>query len=379
MTDKNTASSAPSGEALDINDDGHFAGLLGNMHPLSKQCAIDFVNTWAHGQLTKVAAAAGEVLATTASERAVELLPVGTLAWALIAANGNIIIWSRNRSTVERYSSRYPEATLTPIIGASPAATTASASIEGLTSYTGDAIKVFKVFGDTAFYKKSDVERVLSSYSPAPSRDAAPLDGLRAAAAAVVERWDSPKWKDEPHTAVFIDRLRAALAQQSAERADRIRNTDHVGRNLDGVPQPYAGAIVLLETIAECGALAFVGEQRTPMSETCTRFANDLRTVAGRRAAETGAGAAAEDAARLDWSKKPPTEQGDYWHWTGDVDHAPIIYHVMWSGSANKCFLSIGQYDIKEAIWCDKYGGWWKLIQQPAHPGDAPAGEKGKA
>lgn len=35
---------------------------------------------------------------------------------------------------------------------------------------------------------------------------------LHAAAAAVVARWDSPKWKDEPHTAVFIDRLRKALS-----------------------------------------------------------------------------------------------------------------------------------------------------------------------
>lgn len=37
-------------------------------------------------------------------------------------------------------------------------------------------------------------------------------ESLREAAQAVVDRWDSPKWKDEPHTAVFIVRLRAALA-----------------------------------------------------------------------------------------------------------------------------------------------------------------------
>lgn len=49
-----------------------------------------------------------------------ELLTVGTLAWALIATNGNIIIWSRNRSTVEGYCSRYPNAVMTPIIGAAP-------------------------------------------------------------------------------------------------------------------------------------------------------------------------------------------------------------------------------------------------------------------
>lgn len=35
---------------------------------------------------------------------------------------------------------------------------------------------------------------------------------LRAAAAAVVARWDSPKWKDEAPTADFIARLRRALS-----------------------------------------------------------------------------------------------------------------------------------------------------------------------
>lgn len=38
------------------------------------------------------------------------------------------------------------------------------------------------------------------------------LDGLREAAQAVVDRWDTPLWKDVPATAVYIADLRAALA-----------------------------------------------------------------------------------------------------------------------------------------------------------------------
>lgn len=38
-------------------------------------------------------------------------------------------------------------------------------------------------------------------------------DELRAAAQAVVDRWDTPAWKDVPHTAEYISRLRAALAK----------------------------------------------------------------------------------------------------------------------------------------------------------------------
>lgn len=87
--------------------------------------------------------------------------------------------------------------------------------------------------------------------------------------------------------------------------------------------------------------------------------------------AATGKAAAAKDAEQ--WTKTPPTEQADYWHWNDDPDHAPMIYHVMWSGTAKKCFVSMGQYDIDEAIWCDNFGGWWLKIEQPSIPSDRAA------
>lgn len=37
------------------------------------------------------------------------------------------------------------------------------------------------------------------------------IDPLRAAAQAVVERWDTPAWKDVAATATYINRLREAL------------------------------------------------------------------------------------------------------------------------------------------------------------------------
>jgi hypothetical protein len=39
---------------------------------------------------------------------------------------------------------------------------------------------------------------------------------LREAAQAVVDRWDTPKWKDAPHTAEYINRLRRELAAAQA-------------------------------------------------------------------------------------------------------------------------------------------------------------------
>ena len=39
------------------------------------------------------------------------------------------------------------------------------------------------------------------------------MSDLRKAAQALVVRWDTPAWKDAPHTGQYIDALRAALAQ----------------------------------------------------------------------------------------------------------------------------------------------------------------------
>jgi len=39
------------------------------------------------------------------------------------------------------------------------------------------------------------------------------MSDLRKAAQALVDRWDTPAWKDAPHTGQYIDALRAALAQ----------------------------------------------------------------------------------------------------------------------------------------------------------------------
>jgi hypothetical protein len=69
------------------------------------------------------------------------------------------------------------------------------------------------------------------------------------------------------------------------------------------------------------------------------------------------------------WSKDVPTEQGEYWHWDGDVDSRPLPLFVLKSGADNKCFVARGQLGIKEVIDCDKFGGYWsKLPEYPPLP-----------
>ena len=41
---------------------------------------------------------------------------------------------------------------------------------------------------------------------------------LLEAAEGIVSRWDSPLWKDQPHTGIFIDRLRAAINKAKGEQ-----------------------------------------------------------------------------------------------------------------------------------------------------------------
>ncbi len=58
--------------------------------------------------------------------------------------------------------------------------------------------------------------RLYLSRRPAPSGAAQGVDaGLREAAQAVIDRWNTPNWKDVPATAEFISRLQKALAAQN--------------------------------------------------------------------------------------------------------------------------------------------------------------------
>lgn len=77
----------------------------------------------------------------------------------------------------------------------------------------------------------------------------------------------------------------------------------------------------------------------------------------------------AKRALEAEWTNLPPTEQGEYWHWDGNPDAAPFPLSVMWSGTAQKCFVCIG--DHPHAPFCDDFGGWWMRIHQPPQPIDA--------
>lgn len=60
--------------------------------------------------------------------------------------------------------------------------------------------------------------------APLASKEASPSAAepeLIAAARAVVARWHSPKWKDEAHTAEFIQRLERALPPSATDRQNR--------------------------------------------------------------------------------------------------------------------------------------------------------------
>lgn len=73
--------------------------------------------------------------------------------------------------------------------------------------------------------------------------------------------------------------------------------------------------------------------------------------------------------AELDvWTTTPPTEQGEYWHWSGDADSAPTVLDLLYSGTAKKCFVPMNQSYTGQAIMCDVYGGHWKRLRAPALP-----------
>ena len=72
------------------------------------------------------------------------------------------------------------------------------------------------------------------------------MSDLRKAAQDLVDRWDTPLWKDAPHTGTFIDALRVALAQpektnQCAETCERAKLCAVCASVVDDVkPEPVA-------------------------------------------------------------------------------------------------------------------------------------------
>ncbi|CAB3733041.1 hypothetical protein LMG22037_05761 [Paraburkholderia phenoliruptrix] len=83
------------------------------------------------------------------------------------------------------------------------------------------------------------------------------------------------------------------------------------------------------------------------------------------RGVQFGRATASADVPAFAWTKEPPSEQGRYWHWNGDLDARPVPLSVLWSGSTKKCFVGIGQYGITTAIDCDVYGGYWQPVIEP--------------
>lgn len=69
------------------------------------------------------------------------------------------------------------------------------------------------------------------------------------------------------------------------------------------------------------------------------------------------------------WTEEPPKENGTYWHWNGCQSCAPVPMFVSGQGGmSGKCFITMGQLGITEAIDCDEWGGWWMKLETPAIP-----------
>ena len=76
---------------------------------------------------------------------------------------------------------------------------------------------------------------------------------LQKAAQAVIARWDSPAWKDQPHTGVYIEELRKALDAELAQSVEPyavfqglVDSGEHGAFNLDLLKMIPRGAYLYL-------------------------------------------------------------------------------------------------------------------------------------
>lgn len=84
-----------------------------------------------------------------------------------------------------------------------------------------------RLYDSRDWCRSEDVRRLEADYAKLEAKYAE-LEGkyaeleashaeLLATAKAVVERWDSPLWREQEHTSTFINRLRAAIARAEGE------------------------------------------------------------------------------------------------------------------------------------------------------------------
>jgi hypothetical protein len=105
---------------------------------------------------------------------------------------------------------------------------------------------------------------------------------LRTAAQAVVDRWDTPLWKDVPATAEYIGRLRAALAAGQATAAQQ-------GVAYAALPEPYCNAH---DDADACYPDMFSEHQMRAFADAT----HTLRASHGQAPAETGNSVSAQAA-----------------------------------------------------------------------------------
>jgi hypothetical protein len=64
-----------------------------------------------------------------------------------------------------------------------------------------------------------DLQTITAAPTP-PSNADSGVSELVKAAQDVIERWDSPAWKDQPHTGEYINRIRQALANYRERKGE---------------------------------------------------------------------------------------------------------------------------------------------------------------
>lgn len=174
-----------------------------------------------------------------------------------------------------------------------------------------------------------------------------------------------PEQADDWTRKEWCQRAEAVFLEAGDDQKFAQEQAEYLWRQQDwgDLEDPYLAAKEDVESRPAPKQEGIAAHWHTLYLQECQAHKDDMARLGSEIEGLEAEQACAGDEARF--TKDVPVEQGWYWHWNGDAGCSPIPTSVLWSGTTQSCFVSMGQLGLTESVYCDKYGGYWMKMTEP--------------